>query len=111
MCAERRGVTRYDLALPVFIGEARGFTRNIGMGGALIVSPRKFAAGDAFDAVIEVTFSDPDMATRLHCLGRVRRAHKVRAAWALAVEFTEVHVLTDVSPGTPAATRLPYDGG
>ena|SRR5215212_11806200 len=96
MSNDRRGATRYELVLPVHIGEARGFTRNIGIGGALVVSPLKFIAGDSIDLVVEVTFSDPDLPTRLACSGRVRRAHKVRNQWALAVEFNDLHVLADV---------------
>jgi hypothetical protein len=93
---ERRGGTRYDLAFPVHIGEARGFTRNIGIGGALVVSPVKFAAGDVIDIVIDVAFSDPDTPTRLRCSARVRRVHKLRTAYALALEFTDVRVMTAV---------------
>ena len=101
MTSERRGATRYELVLPVHIGETRGFTRNLGMGGALVVSPVKFTSGDTIDLVIEITFSDPDLPTRLACSGRVRRAHKVRTQWALAVEFDDLRVLADVS--APAA--------
>ena len=101
---ERRGMPRYDLVLPVHIGQTRAFTRNLGMGGALIVSPVKFVAGDHLDLVIEITFSDPELPTRLACTGVVRRAHRVRSQWALAVEFDDLRVLTDafVSATPPA---------
>lgn len=105
---ERREAPRYDLVLPVHIGQTRAFTRNLGMGGALIVSPVKFVAGDHLDLVIEITFSDPDLPARLACTGLVRRAHRVRSQWALAVEFDDLRVLTDAlgagtQPG-PTAT-------
>jgi hypothetical protein len=94
MARERRGATRYELELPVVIGDMRGFTRNIGIGGALIVCPRRFAPNDPIDLVVEITFSDPHMPTRLRCVGVVRRVHKLRRGHALAITFTDVHVLT-----------------
>ena len=108
MTADRRGAPRYELSLPVQIGDVRAFTRNIGMGGALVVSPRRFTAGDVLDLVIEITFSDPDMPTRLHCTGRVRRAHKVRSQWALAIEFDDLTVLADViAPAASSTAQKP----
>jgi hypothetical protein len=98
MSSDRRGAPRYGLVLPVQIdGSARGFTRNIGMGGALVVSPIEFRAGDPLDLVIDITFSDPDLPTRLACSARVRRVHKLRAQWALAVEFDGLQVLTQAA--------------
>jgi hypothetical protein len=95
---ERRGETRYELALPVFIGDARGLTRNIGIGGAFVVMPRAFAAGQMLDVFIEITFTDPEMPTRLHCTARVCRVHRVRSAYAIALAFTDVRVLTVALP-------------
>lgn len=108
MTSERRGAPRYGLVLPVQIdGTARGFTRNIGMGGALVVSPIPFKAGDPVDLVVEITFSDPDLPTRLACSARVRRVHKVRAQWALAVEFDGLQVLTQAAVSAATVASAP----
>lgn len=95
MSRERRGGPRYDLVLPIHLGETHGFTRNIGTGGALIVVPRRFAIGDPIDFVVDITFSETGLPARLHCTGQVRRVHKIRAQWALAVELDEMRVLSD----------------
>lgn len=96
MTNDRRGAPRYDLELPVRLDDCRGFTRNIGMGGALVVSPRRFEAGESIDLVFEITFSDPDLPTGLGCTGTVRRVRGVGTQWALAIEFDDLNVLADV---------------
>lgn len=90
---ERRASTRFDLALPVHLGDFRGVTKNIGTDGALIVSPRHFPAGESIDIVFEATLAD--VPTRLACTALVRRVHRVGAQWALAVTFDVLNVLTD----------------
>lgn len=104
MSSDRRRGSRYALSLPVAIGDVRGYTRNIGVHGALIVSPRAFEPGDVVELGITITFTEHAAPTALVCTATVRRVRKLHEQWVIAVEFEELRVLTDAkTPDRPRA--------
>jgi hypothetical protein len=95
MNQERRLVPRYELALPVLVGETRGITRNLSLEGVLFVSASPFAAGETIRITIFVSAGASVM--RLEGLGPVIRCDPEGGQYVTAVRFDELRVLTDTT--------------
>lgn len=97
MNQERRLVPRYELALPILVGEVRGTTRNLSLEGVLFVSPRRFAAGENIRVTVFVSAGASGAVMRLEGAGAVLRSDPDAAQFLTAVRFEELRVLTDTT--------------
>jgi hypothetical protein len=108
MNQERRLVPRYELALPMLVGEVRGLTRNLSLEGVLFLSPAQFAGGEAIRVTIFVSAGATGSVMRLEGLGAVVRSDPENGQFITAVRFDELRVLTDATidsiPTTIAAS-------
>ena len=106
---DRREQPRYELALPIRIGETRGVTRNLSLDGVLFVSPGSWPVGSSIAFTIHVAFSEAGPAMRLECLGLVTRVEpEGKDHYLTAANITDLRVLTDV-PLTRSTTHAPLE--
>ena len=97
MSQERRLVPRYELALPVLVGEVRGMTRNLSLEGVLFVSESRFASGETIRITIYVSAGSSGSVMRLEGAGAVIRSDPDGPQFVTAVRFDELRVLTDTT--------------
>ena len=99
MVDDRRDVPRYQLTLPIRIGESTwGVTRNLSLDGVLFEAQQPFEAGQELDVTVYVTVDAASSVMRLQALGRVLRTEPLPdGRHAIAAHLENVRVLTDVS--------------
>lgn len=102
---DRREQPRYELALPIEIGSARGITRNLSLDAVLFVSPVSFTVGETVHFIVHVGREDSGPAMRLDCVGSVTRVEvEPDGQHATAAMLNDVHVLSEPPPVPPPRT-------
>ncbi|HEX8172932.1 MAG TPA: PilZ domain-containing protein [Thermoanaerobaculia bacterium] len=72
---ERRSAPRYDVSLPVQIGETRGVTCNMSVDAVLFLAPVAYAVGSRIELAVTVTYGGLfDAPAALECRGVVARS-------------------------------------
>jgi hypothetical protein len=98
MADDRRDVPRYELTLPIRIGDDTwGVTRNLSLDGVQFEAQKPFAPGEELDVTIYVTVDDAASVMRLQALARVLRTEPIpHHRHTIAARLEDVRVLTDV---------------
>jgi hypothetical protein len=98
MVEDRRDVPRYQLTLPIRIGDDTwGVTRNLSLDGVQFEAQKPFASGEHLDVTIYVTVDDAASVMRLQALARVLRSEPISDhRHTIAARLENVRVLTDV---------------
>lgn len=76
MDTDRRLLPRYDVALPIAVGNLRGTTRNLGVNGVSFVAPAALRLEETINFAILLS-PEPNALT-MNCTGVVKRSTRTK---------------------------------